>query len=87
MDGWHLDKKVPLGIIIALAVQTLVFTYIGTSWKDSVDNRIAVLEKSDGNQQSHENRITVLEQKFDYIRGDLAEIKSLLRRQVPTGPQ
>ena len=87
MDNWHLDKKVPISIIVALICQTLFFTYMGTSWKDSVDNRIAALERSDEGQQSHENRITILEQKFDYIRSDLGEIKALLKRGVPERAQ
>jgi hypothetical protein len=80
-ENWHLDKKVPLGIIGAIIVQTVVMVYVGTSWKDSVDNRISALEKSDSGQETHENRIVVLEQKFGYIQTSLDEIKELLKRQ------
>jgi len=80
---WHMDKKVPISIIVALFVQTIVFVYVGTTWKSDVDARIASLEKSDGERDTHENRLIILEQQFGYIRQDLAEIKSLLRRQVP----
>lgn len=82
-EAWHLDKKVPIGIIGALAFQTLVFVYVGTSWKDTIESRVTALEKSDDSQQSHENRITVLEQQFTYIRADLTEIKEILKRQLP----
>lgn len=82
-EDWHLDKKVPIGLIISLVVQTVVLaTWITTKF-DGFDNRIANLEKSDGAQVTHENRITILEQQFSYIRSDLAEIKDILRRSVP----
>lgn len=85
-EEWHLDKKVPIGLIIALVLQTLFFTITGTAWKVDVDSRLSALERADSGQASHENRITILEQQFGYIRSDLAEIKTLLRRQIPTAP-
>lgn len=86
-EEWHLDKKVPISIIIALFLQTIVFVYVGTTWKADTDSRISALEKSENSRDSHENRLVVLEQQFQYIRTDLAEIKSLLRRQIPESPQ
>lgn len=83
-DEWHLDKKVPIGLILGLIVQTIVLVAWGTSKFENIDNRVGNLERSDSNQQTHENRITILEQQWSYIRSDLAEIKTLLRRQVPT---
>ena len=82
-DEWHLDRRVPISIIIALFVQTVVFVYVGTTWKADVDARIVSLEKSENSRDSHENRLVILEQQFGYIRADLQEIKSLLRRKVP----
>lgn len=82
-DDWHLDKRVPIGLIGALILQTIVTTSWITFKFDTFDNRIASLEKSDGAQTTHENRITILEQQFSYIRSDLAEIKDILRRAVP----
>lgn len=82
-EQWHLDKRVPIALILGLIGQTIVLTSWGTAKFENIDNRISNLEKSDNGQQSHENRITVLEQQFDYIRTDLAEIKALLKRKVP----
>lgn len=82
-EEWHLDKKVPISIIAALFIQTVVFVYIGSTWKADTDARLMALEKSENSRESHENRIVILEQQWGYIRADLAEIKSLLRRQNP----
>ena len=81
--SWHLEKKVPITIIAALLVQTVVITTWITQKFDGLDNRVANIEKSDDGQQSHESRLVVLEQKFSYIRDDLQEIKDILRRSIP----
>lgn len=80
-EEWHLDKKVPIGIIAALIAQTLFFTYTITAWKVDVDSRLTALERSDGVQSTHETRISVIEQGIVRIREDLAEIKELLRNR------
>jgi hypothetical protein len=78
-NHWHLDRKVPIGIIFALVGQTLFFTYWGSTWKSETDNRLNSLEKYQTDTTGQENRIVVLEQQFSYIREDLAEIKVLIR--------
>jgi len=87
LAGWHLDKKVPITIIGALIAQTVFFTAWGTSKYDEVNSRITALERSDSTQQSHETRITRIEENMTYIRSDLQEIKNLLKRQIPGKPQ
>ena len=82
-NAWHLDKKVPLGLILALLVQTVVITSWGSAKFENYEGRIMNLEKNDDAQQAYERRITVLEEKFNYIRDDLSEIKSLLQRGMP----
>lgn len=97
-EEWHLDKKVPIGLFIGLIVQTIVITTWFATKFENIDNRITNLERSDSSQASHEGRITILEQKFDFIRTDLAdikttqrasleEIKELLRRRPENTPQ
>ena len=83
-NSWHLDKKVPIGLILALLVQTVVITSWGTAKFENISNRVSNLEKTEESQANHESRLTILEQQFGYIRSDLAEIKTLLRRQVPS---
>ena len=82
-ENWHLDKKVPLGLILGLLVQTAVIVSWGSAKFENYEGRIANLEKSDDAQQTYERRITVLEEKFNYIRDDLTEIKDLLQRGMP----
>ncbi len=78
-DQWHLDKRVPIGFFIALFLQTVTLVGVGASWKADTDNRLLQLEKEDGSRSSHETRLIILEQSMNYIRSELAEIKSLLK--------
>ena len=91
MAHWHLDKRVPISIIITLVLQTLAFVYLGTAWKADVDNRIGSLEKDaaakaaielrlDVIRASQSERLTILEQKFDFIHQSLQRIE---RATVP----
>lgn len=80
-EAWHLDKRVPITIIVMFAVQTLTLVYVGTSWKADIEYRVGALEKSMSESAPHESRIIVLEQGFLRIREDLSEIKDLIRLQ------
>lgn len=80
-EEWHLDKKVPISIIIAIVCQTLIFVYVGTAWKADVENRLTSLEKSQISAANYGDRILILEQGVLRIREDLAEIKELIRSQ------
>ena len=94
-EEWHLDKRVPISIIIALAIQTVTFIYLATTWKVAIDYRIGTLEKMDAYHSSadsrletvragQETRITILEQKFDFIQQSLRRIESAT---VPPSPR
>lgn len=78
---WHLDKKVPLGIILALFVQTITIVYVGTAWKSDVDHRLSDLERTDVSRADNSNRITILEQRFIFIADALKEIKDKLGKE------
>jgi len=89
-NEWHLDKKVPISIVIMLVVQTVTFAVLGTQKTTNMDNRISGLERdlstldasldkrliavSDENSKQ-EPRIIVLEQQFQFIRESLVRIE------------
>jgi hypothetical protein len=77
-EQWHLDKKVPLGIIIALVIQTVTFFTIAAAWKTSVDVRIERLEETAVDSNKQADRILILEQKFSYIVESLGRIEKKL---------
>lgn len=77
-DEWHLDKKVPIGIILALVIQTISFFVVATSWKTSVDGRLVRLEEIVSDNKSQGDRIIVLEQQLKFIADSLTRIEKKL---------
>jgi Tfp pilus assembly protein PilO len=47
MEGWHLDKKVPIAIMVAFAIQTCTLIGIGAYWVSTTNSRLAQLEQHD----------------------------------------
>ncbi len=77
-EEWHLDKKVPIAIIIALLIQTVAFVSIAASWKATVDSRLERLEKSESDTNSQGDRILILEQQLKFIVDSLSRIEKKL---------
>ena len=84
-EGWHLDKKVPITIIVALALQTLGFIYVGTAWKTEIDFRVNNLEQLNNDRKSQEGRIIAVEQQLNYITESLKRIEAKLESSVGNG--
>ncbi len=77
---WHLDRKVPLALIV-----TLIFHMGGTIWLASaLFTRVATLESRMEASAPQAERITRVEVKVEGIQKDTQEIKgdvkSLLRK-------
>lgn len=74
---WHLDKKVPIALIFAMAVQTGTFVW----WAASLSERVNYLERSSLAAAQQPERIVRLETKVETIAEGILEIKRLLRRE------
>lgn len=89
VEHWHLDRKVPISIIVGLFIQTLTFIWVGVTWKAEVDSSIASLKtqvaaNTEANK-TQEPRITILEQQLKYIADTLARIDRKLEQVYGTG--
>ena len=82
---WHLDKKVPISIIIALFFQTISFIYVGTAWKTEIDFRITSLEKDSEERKTQESRIVAVEQQIHFIAETVTRIDSRLDGKFNSG--
>ena len=69
--AWHLDKRVPLGILLALAVQTITLVAIASSWRASTDERLATLE------ENFADNVILRRRQWDSIKANTATIQSL----------
>lgn len=74
-EAWHLDKKVPIAIIITLALQTGGFFY----WVGTTASRIDVLERAMLASAPQAERVVRIETKVEALKDSLNEIKTILR--------
>jgi hypothetical protein len=79
---WHLDKKVPLALIMTIIGQTVVAAW-GAS---NLWTRVGQLERQMQLASPQFERIIRLETKVDGITGSLSEIKALINRRIEQRP-
>jgi hypothetical protein len=79
---WHLDKKVPLALIMTIIGQTVVAAW-GAS---NLWTRVGELERQMQIVAPQFERIIRLETKVDGITGSLSEIKTLINRRGEQRP-
>jgi hypothetical protein len=79
---WHLDKKVPLALIMTIIGQTVVAAW-GAS---NLWTRVGELERQMQTAAPQFERIIRLETKVDGITGSLSEIKALIDRRTEQRP-
>ena len=77
---WHVDRRVPLSIIM-----TLLFTFAGQTgtivwFVSKLDGRVEMLEKAQVTMAPQGDRLTRVETKLESVQDGISEIKSILRR-------
>ena len=86
-ESWHLDKRVPIALILFLIIQTITIVILGTAWKDGVDGRLSVIET---NQQgalprvqantdlnhAQERRLAILETKLEGLGNAIGRVEN-----------
>jgi hypothetical protein len=77
---WVIDRHIPVVWILGLLLQTMTIVW----WAATMNGRVINLESAVMPITSQEQRITILETKWQAISADLVEIKSLLRVKNPT---
>lgn len=79
---WHLDKRVPIALIITLMAQTAGIVW----WASALSSRVGVLEKSDESSVSQNSQlntqltsiavdISALKEKAQATNDDVSDIK------------
>lgn len=72
---WHLDKRVPVALIVTIALQTGA----GIWWLSSLSERVNTLERAAVLNAPQAERIVRLETRLESIIDGITEIKRLLR--------
>lgn len=85
--SWHLDKKVPIAIIVTLVAQSLIFIWVGATWKAGLDYRIDALERADASRKPQDERFIRLEERVIGIANLIEKIdKRLQSRETEDQP-
>lgn len=74
---WHLDRRVPLGLIFTLLLQM----GIGIWWVSKAEARLSVIEKITDATPSISDRLITLEAKSEGIAASLARIEARMQRE------
>ena len=75
--SWHLDRKVPIALILTLIMQTGGIVW----WGATMSARINALEEKAVVAGPQGDRLTRLEVKVETVQDGIAEIKSILRKE------
>lgn len=72
---WHLDKKVPIALIVAILVQTGGMVW----WGATTSERLSAVERRVETAAPQADRLTRVETKLEAVTDGITEIKTILR--------
>lgn len=75
-NKWHLDRRVPIALIFAIVVQTVILV----SWLSTLGERVNNLERARDATAPQADRLTRVEVKLEGVQSGIEEIKRLIRR-------
>jgi hypothetical protein len=76
---WHLDKRVPLALIITIMMQTGGALW----WASSLSERVSSLEREFTMRAPQADRLTRVEVKIEGVQEGITEIKRLIQQRSP----
>lgn len=80
---WHLDKRVPIALIVTLIGQMAV----GVAWMSALGERVHSLERTESMRAAaapvNADRLTRVEVKIEAVQEGITEIKRLVQRTLP----
>jgi hypothetical protein len=76
---WHLDKRVPIALIVTIILQTGGIIW----WAASANERLATLERRADATAPQSDRLTRVEVKLEVVQEGIVEIKRLIQMRPP----
>ena len=73
---WHLDRRVPLALIVTIGLQTGAFIW----WAASLSERVNTLERDRVASAPQGERLTRVEVKLEGVQTGIEDIKRLITR-------
>lgn len=75
-SAWHLDKRIPIALIFAIAMQTSGIIW----WGATTSERLNALERKVEFAAPQGDRLTRVEVNIEAIKDSLTEIKAVIRK-------
>lgn len=76
-EPWRVEKRVPIAVIFAVAMQ--IFTLV--VWGAWLEARVATLERGRMQEASLPERFARLEERMDAVREDLVRLRERLEKK------
>lgn len=74
-NAWHLDKKVPISLILTILMQTAAFVW----WGATTQEKVAVLKERLDAIAPNSDRLTRVEVKVDTIQQSINRVEGYIR--------
>jgi hypothetical protein len=78
--SWHVDRKVPVALIITFIVAIGGQSITAVIWASKTDSRIEQLERQGAASAPQGDRLTRVEMNIESIKDSLTEIKTVIRK-------
>lgn len=72
--SWHLDKRVPVALLISLAVQTGAIIW----WAAGITARLEQVERQQAASAPHSERLTRVETRLEAVQSGIERIERLV---------
>lgn len=72
--SWHLDKKVPIALIMAITINIIV----GIWWASKLDSRVEAIERWKTSNERIDARLSVIEEQQKVIQKVVERIETRL---------
>lgn len=76
VEGWHLDKRIPITLIIAIVLQTVAVVW----WGARLDQRVTQLELTSSSRAEFSDRITRQETLMESVQDTTRRIETKVDR-------
>jgi hypothetical protein len=82
-ESWRVEKKIPVALIFAMAVQTIGLV----AFISQLDSRVGALERDSVAKEWQAERIIRIDERLTSLQSSMVELKGLVRPAPRTEPQ
>ena len=76
---WHLDRRVPIVLVVVIAVQIVTMSW----WAAALSTRVDQLERAQMSSATQAERLIRVEEKIGVLQQSITEIKNIISQPAP----